>query len=37
MGEFEARAMATQYVYDFSEGGSLGRDLSAARASASPR
>ena len=27
MGEFAARAMATQYVYDFSEGGSLGREL----------
>ena len=27
MGEFEARAMATQYVYDFSDGGGLGREL----------
>jgi pyruvate,orthophosphate dikinase len=27
MGEFEARAMATQYVYDFSNGGGLGREL----------
>jgi pyruvate,orthophosphate dikinase len=27
MGEFEARAMATRYVYDFSEGGGLGREL----------
>jgi pyruvate, orthophosphate dikinase len=27
MGEFEARAMATRYVYDFSEGGRLGSEL----------
>jgi pyruvate,orthophosphate dikinase len=27
MGEFTARAMGTQYVYDFSEGGGLGREL----------
>ena len=27
MGESETRAMATQYVYDFSEGGGLGREL----------
>jgi pyruvate, orthophosphate dikinase len=27
MGEFEARAMTTRYVYDFSEGGGLGREL----------
>jgi pyruvate, orthophosphate dikinase len=27
MGESEIRAMATQYVYDFSEGGELGREL----------
>ncbi len=27
MGEFPARAMGTQYVYDFSEGGELGREL----------
>jgi pyruvate,orthophosphate dikinase len=27
MGESEARAMATRYVYDFSEGGELGREL----------
>jgi pyruvate,orthophosphate dikinase len=26
MGEFTARAMGTQYVYDFSEGGGLGRE-----------
>jgi pyruvate, orthophosphate dikinase len=27
MGEFTARAMGTRYVYDFSEGGGLGREL----------
>src|SRR5262245_39565794 len=27
MGEFEARAMANKYVYDFSDGGGLGREL----------
>ena len=27
MGEFTARAMGTQYVYDFSDGGELGREL----------
>jgi pyruvate, orthophosphate dikinase len=27
MGEFPARAMGMQYIYDFSEGGGLGREL----------
>ena len=27
MGEFELRAMDRRYIYDFSEGGELGREL----------